>query len=347
MDPPAGNPIQEAALSFWEAGLCPMPCGGADGKHPLLKNRNWRQRPSRQTVCDWIRDSRFAGANIGLLTGLSELTVVDIDDPATVPELLDLFGPTPITVSTPGGGTHLWYRSSGERCANLRHRGFAADIKGIGGFVVAPPSIHPTNGRRYRFESGGPTTFGRLPAIGPRAAQWLASTTANRDRRRAVPGHRNDLLFREALRVAVGCDTLDELKDELPASNRCLCDPPLPAPEIERIARSAWRYQVEGRNFSGGKGFGCKVAVRQRIGDPDAFWLFAILMEAHGVRIGDGVSFAISAKAMAASGVAAPLGVARIRKARERLIAAGLLQVVHVGGRHPGDVSLYRFGDLT
>jgi hypothetical protein len=104
---------------------------------------------------------------------------------------------------------------------------------------------------------------------------------------------------------------------------------------------------MSGRNFASGGGFGCSAELRQRIGDPDALWLYAILMEAHAAKVHTGASFAISAKAMAVPGVADPLSAMRIRKARDRLIAAGVLQQIHAGGHHKGDTSQYRFGDVA
>jgi hypothetical protein len=347
METPGRNPFRDAALSLWDAGLCPIPCGGDDGKRPLLTSKTWSQRPSREVFHRWVTDARFGDANVGLLAGLSGLTVVDIDDRAALPDLQHLFGPTPIVVSTPSGGAHLWYRAAGEPCKNLRRHGFTADLKGIGGFIVAPPSIRPADGLRYQFEAGGPVDIGRLPGIGLKATEWLASIDSGGPGRRALPGHRNTLMFNRALRLAHGCDSLEELTAELLACNHIFCDPPLPVAEIVRSAQSAWSYQTQGRNFSGRGGFGCSSELQQRIGDPDALWLYGVLMRAHASKLATGASFAISAKAMASSGAAAPLGAMRIRKARDRLIAADVLQQIYIGGRCKGDASQYRFGDLT
>jgi hypothetical protein len=347
METPRASPFRDAALSFWDAGLCPIPCGGEAGKRPLLSTKNWHQRPLREAVRSWTADARFDGANVGLLTGLSGLTVVDIDDPSALPDLLHRFGPTPIMVSTPSGGMHLWYRAAGERCTDLRRHGFTADVKGVGGFVVAPPSIRPTDGRRYQFDAGGQARVDHLPRVAPAATEWLASIAGGVPGRKFLPGHRNTQLFKQALGLVRGCEDLEELIEELIATNRLTCDPPLPNEEVVRTAQSAWRYQILGRNFAGGGGFSCSAELRRRIGDPDALWLYAILMEAHAAKVPTGASFAISAKARALPGVAAPLSAMRIRKARDRLIAVGVLQQTYAGGRRKGDTSQYRFDDLT
>ncbi len=84
---------------------------------------------------------RFPNANIGIVTGLSNLTIVDIDDPNLVDDMLLRFGETPIITQSPSRGAHLWYTSTGERNANLRvSANLPVDIKGKGGILVIPPS---------------------------------------------------------------------------------------------------------------------------------------------------------------------------------------------------------------
>jgi hypothetical protein len=45
------------------------------------------------------------------------------------------------------------------------------------------------------------------------------------------------------------------LLDELESANDRF-DPPLPQAEVERIARSVWKYEREGGNFVGSRGYG-------------------------------------------------------------------------------------------
>ncbi|MBX6391391.1 MAG: bifunctional DNA primase/polymerase [Frankia sp.] len=79
----------------------------------------------------------------------SGLVVVDID-PAHGGRLdRALMTPT-ATVATGGGGWHLYYRHPGEPLLSRPlpdHPG--VDIKADGGYVVAPPSTHPTTHRAY------------------------------------------------------------------------------------------------------------------------------------------------------------------------------------------------------
>ncbi|ORT47191.1 DNA primase [Frankia sp. KB5] len=94
---------------------------------------------------------------LAIRTGiLSGLVVVDIDpahggtlDPA-------LMTPT-AAVATGGAGWHLHYTHPGGLIPSRPLPGRTGiDIKADGGLVVAPPSAHPTTGRRYQWTSTRP-----------------------------------------------------------------------------------------------------------------------------------------------------------------------------------------------
>jgi hypothetical protein len=124
-------------------------------------------------IFDAISDGLLA-IRTGTVAGL---VVVDIDpahggivDPA-------LMSPT-AAVSTGGGGWHLYYRHPGGRPVPSRPLPGrpGVDIKADGGYVVAPPSIHPITGRPYRWVGGRPV--GEMPP--PLAAACLAETAPPR-----------------------------------------------------------------------------------------------------------------------------------------------------------------------
>lgn len=102
----------------------------------------------------------FVAVPRGLLairTGIvSGLLVVDIDPRNGGPARPDreLMPPT-AAVATGGGGWHLYYQHPGvPTVAELPgHPG--VDIKGDGGYVTAPPSVHPDTGRPYRWVTRG------------------------------------------------------------------------------------------------------------------------------------------------------------------------------------------------
>jgi hypothetical protein len=105
-------------------------------------------------------------AGIAIVTGKpSGLVVIDVDprhggDEAAVRGALG-FKPQ-LVVRTGGGGVHFYCAmgAADVRCGKTSMKG--VDRKGSGGFVVAPPSIHP-NGEPYKWEAPG--AGGKLEAL--------------------------------------------------------------------------------------------------------------------------------------------------------------------------------------
>ena len=135
------GPFGELAASYCSLGLAPTPTGGPDGKRPMLAGYNRRvllgveQPPGHH--------GKFAHANIALVTGLSQLNVVDVDDPNLLQQMIRRFGETPLVVQTAGrGGYQLYYRASPlVRAADLRATdNIAVEIKAGGNIVIAPSS---------------------------------------------------------------------------------------------------------------------------------------------------------------------------------------------------------------
>jgi hypothetical protein len=97
--------------------------------------------------------------NVGIRCGIeSELVVLDVDGDEgydSLKELEDHYERLPLTacVKTPRGGEHFYFRHPGR--GEVRNTtGFplsSLDIRGDGGYVLAPPSVGPT-GRRYEVD---------------------------------------------------------------------------------------------------------------------------------------------------------------------------------------------------
>ncbi len=127
------------------------------GKRPLVRWQRFQsERPDEATIRRWLR--RWPEANLAIVTGaVSDLVVLDVD-PAhggddSLAALERRFGRLPETVEvlTGGGGRHLWFRHPGGFFPNRAGIRPGLDIRGDGGYVVVPPSLHPS-GRRYLFE---------------------------------------------------------------------------------------------------------------------------------------------------------------------------------------------------
>ena len=117
-----------------------------DGKTPLVRWREHYPTHGRQ----W-RDA----TGVGIDCGRSGLVVIDIDRPAAQSELeamlgrsLDSYGT--LTAST-GKGAHYYFAAHGDPVTNSPGSlPSGIDVRGDGGYVVAPPSQHPDGGT-YRW----------------------------------------------------------------------------------------------------------------------------------------------------------------------------------------------------
>ncbi len=336
------GPFGEVAIDLARLGLSVIPCGGDDGKVPLVKWKNWTKPPGRPYLLKLV--NQFGGANIGVICGLSRVTIVDVDDPNVLEMMVRRHGDTPLKTATPSGGMHLWYRHGGETNANLRPReNLPVDIKGVGGMVIVPPSIRPSGphaGKPYGFVQGGWTDLGRLPAL-------KSSAFGNGERRvgeRVGEGCRNDVLFKKCLRFAQVVDSLDDLIDAAIYFAEEGCEPPLPKNVARTTAASAWRYEQEGRNCSGREP---RVFVTTTEADvfgnnADALLLWIKITLQQGATKSE--PFALSAAGMRAKGFVPKWSTRRYRTARDWLIENGFLAVVHKGGAGIGDPSLFTFG---
>lgn len=135
-------------------------CGKADcaspAKHPFgrLVPGGLRDASKDPQVLErWFRDSPF---NIGIVTGTaSGLIALDIDPrhdgEVTLAALEQKHGQLPPTwrFLTGGGGEHILFRHPGTPVPNSAGKlGSGIDVRGDGGYIVAPPSQH-ISGRAY------------------------------------------------------------------------------------------------------------------------------------------------------------------------------------------------------
>lgn len=146
---PTGNPFLDAALDYLRQGYSVIPLhspsmgdiGGDTGKAALPEWKVYEDRlPTEGEVLTWWK--QWPKANPGIVTGkVSNLIVLDLDnwDGENHPD--------DTRVSVTGEGLHLWYRyPKNEKDIRNRRKvlidGKKYDIRGDGGYIVAPPSIH-------------------------------------------------------------------------------------------------------------------------------------------------------------------------------------------------------------
>jgi len=120
-------------------------------KEPLIPWIEFqKRRATEQEIKSWFQ--KWPDANIGIITGaISQVVVVDLDGEEGLAQAPSL-GLTSTIVSVTGNGKHLWFKlaTSSTVVGNAVKLHPGVDIRGEGGYVVAPPSIHE-NGKRYRW----------------------------------------------------------------------------------------------------------------------------------------------------------------------------------------------------
>jgi hypothetical protein len=159
-------------------GLKPLP-SRPDAKRPCCTFRELWEAPLPEDLLD-----RHPTTNLQVMTGRKQTTaswgliVIDLDGP-DAPGVLSTWGALPRTwVSRSGdNGSHLWLRVS--RLGPPLPKGFLwrgegkhSGIERLGdrSLAMAPPSIHPKTGNRYRWLAGQSPRELPLPAFAP---AWL------------------------------------------------------------------------------------------------------------------------------------------------------------------------------
>ncbi|HEX3854758.1 MAG TPA: DUF3631 domain-containing protein [Polyangiaceae bacterium] len=258
-------PVGEQALRLAARGLAVFPVHGAAagqcmcgrracnsaGKHPRTKHGHRDATTSPEQIQMWWR--ACDNANIGVRTGNGVL-VLDVDSRnggyESLRALVTEHGHLPATptVSTGGGGQHFYFAVQGKLpCKQSLWPGI--DVKGDGGYVVAPPSVH-ASGAAYAWEKGkglddlslapAPTWLLRAVVSGVAPKVELGNTNV------IQAGERNSHLMSLAGRLRRDGADEKSICEALRSANKALCRPPLGESEVERLAASVCRYPTGG-----------------------------------------------------------------------------------------------------
>lgn len=219
--------------------LTPHGCKDAKKDPGAIKNW-WKKNPT---------------ASIGIATGsASNLIVIDedIDDNKglngyeEVSRWEKLNGELPETVTsiTGRGGYHLYYHYEGKDIGNRAGILEGVDVRGEGGYVIAPPSVHP-NGTEYSWEY--PPEEHELAEINDTVRAFLSIGTHHSESEMKVPdvienGQRNDTLFRLACSLQSQGLPDDAIRSAIENTNKEKCIDPVDTAEIDLILSSALAY---------------------------------------------------------------------------------------------------------
>lgn len=243
---------------------------GQPAKHPYgrLVQRGVRDATTDyRTVERWFASTPY---NIALATGsASGIFVLDVDPrhggDDSLAALEEAHGPLPNTwrFLTGGGGEHILFRHPGSvRVPNSAgNLGRGLDVRGDGGIIVAPPSLHIT-GRPYAISVdhhpdevplavapdwllqrlGARPTNTRVDAHAHPRVDWraVASHTVPQGQRNTTIAKLAGLLLGKHIDPHVCLDLLL-------AFNAARCNPPLDEREVATIVASIWRREVSNK----------------------------------------------------------------------------------------------------
>ena len=228
------------ALALARKGLAVFPLK-ARSKTPWTRHGCLDATTDLETIAGWW--DGWPDSNIGVATGSkSGIWVLDIDGEPGADELLKLehrFGALPATVTavTGTGGHHLYFRLPDFAGAPVMKNTASAlaagiDTRGEGGYVVAPPSIHP-NGNPYGW--GAPDEFAAAPV-------WLLALL---DTPKVAPSTRvgRPNIGQGLFRTAPAKDAGTKQRQRLPAS---CCAPALCLPTL-------WHCYSDGTRVRAGR----------------------------------------------------------------------------------------------
>lgn len=241
---PTRPTFRDHALAFAEQGLSVIPLV-PNKKIPLTSNGFKDASKLVDAVNKWWDE--YPTANIGIATGKeSGIVVIDVDvkNGAKGRESLALLPglPPTLTVSTPSGGWHLYYLAPPE---GLRSRAGVLpgiDIRGDGGYVVAPGSV--IDGKTYE----------HIDAEAPVAAlpESILATLSRTNGARPSPAPSVDGVIPDGMRDSTLASLAgsmrrrgmgyEEMVAALQVVNSRRCKPPLPADAVEKVAASVARY---------------------------------------------------------------------------------------------------------
>lgn len=155
------NPLTQA-LRLLALGLSIIPIRARDKKPAVETWAPYQQRMADETLLrQWFARPDL---NLGIVTGtISGVVVVDADSPEAV-AWLNANHPSPMRTKT-GNGMHFFFRHPGVQVRNrAKLLGMPLDVRGDGGYVVAPGSVHPSGGLYIEEGTWDPST---LPVFDP------------------------------------------------------------------------------------------------------------------------------------------------------------------------------------
>jgi len=246
--------MKEWALKYAQMGLAVLPVkpprlgGESPGKRSYISEWQHKATTDREQIEEWW--TKWPDANIGIATGTKSggLVVIDLDvDEEKGKNGCEFFkkweaenGALPETAQTitGRGGTHLLYRDSATQ-RNKQGLYNGVDIRGDGGYFLAPPSLHK-NGNTYEWDCAFHIDDIPIAQADNRVIEFLTPKTKSEGQQSFyMPDKLPEGQRTSGLISLIGSQRSRGLSEEairaaVKAENEARCEPPLTDEELER-----------------------------------------------------------------------------------------------------------------
>ena len=225
----------EAALKYLDMGFSVIPVGKS--KKPIIQWKEFQDRyATEQEVKKWFK--AYPKMDIGIVTGkISKIVVIDVEVGGETDSL-----PPGVIAKSGGGGFHFYYLYPNQHVNNAVRIRDRMDIRGDGGFVVAPPSSHPSGGQYEWVASPFHADLTELPIWVMKELKkgqkqdWVSIFSTD-----AEQGKRNETLTKVAGKIISGLPDIlwdTEGWQQISQWNEDHCKPPLTDEEVNKILNS-------------------------------------------------------------------------------------------------------------
>ena len=248
------NELLTYALKYaTEYGWAVFPVS-ATTKKPLTPHGCKDAKKDPGAIRAWWK--RHPDASIGVATGtMSNLIVIDEDidedkglngyQEVTQWERINGDLPETVRAITGRGGAHLYFKYTGKDIKNRAGILEGVDVRGEGGYVIAPPSYHP-NGTQYQWEEDPEET--PFAEIDDTVKKFLeighTSALTTFKLPQVIPsGQRNATLYKLACSLQARGLEDDTILETVIKENQTKCEIPLSADEVNTIVQSALTYK--------------------------------------------------------------------------------------------------------
>lgn len=253
--------LGRAAVELVENGFAVFPLQPSS-KRPATKHgvNDWTD--DADSVRSWWLD--HPDHNIGIACGTPSGGLIvldfDVDEDKDKDGLSTLYawervhGELPETaVSITGrGGMHYLYRTDRTNIHPSVNHELSVDVRSDGSYIVAPPSVHE-NGRRYEWQDSPEdtpiaTASGNVYDFVDHVQRNGGQDETKKDNGKfRLPdeikeGGRDNTLFKYASHLRAIGRSDEEIMAAVAGVNAMRCKPPMSASDVERIVRSACRY---------------------------------------------------------------------------------------------------------